>query len=259
MIATLSPKKKKKKIVTKKKASKSALPSKTAAQKQRAARIYDGLLKHYPDAHCELNYTNPLELLVAVILSAQSTDVGVNKAAPKLFERFKTAKDYAESTPAEIEQYIKTIGLFRNKAKAIHAAATKIEQEYGGKVPETMDELLTLHGVARKTANVVLGEAYNKAEGVVVDTHVARVSQRFGLTKHTEPAKIERDLMALFPRDTWPKLSHLLIWHGRYSCKARGGKCPTHPLCQEFCANARQLMREAAAPKKKKKKSARRQ
>lgn len=252
MVATL-PAKKKKTTTKKKPASKAGLPAKTAAQKERAARIYAALLRQYPDAHCELDYKTPLELLVAVILSAQSTDVGVNKATPKLFARFKNAADYASVTPVEIEEYIKTIGLFRNKAKSIHTAATRIVEHYEGKVPGTMEELLTLHGVARKTANVVLGEAFKKAEGVVVDTHVMRLSQRFALTKYDEPAKIERDLMALFPQENWPKLSHLLIWHGRYSCKARGGNCATDPVCIEFCANAKQLAKDAGATKKKSK------
>lgn len=254
MAATLTAKKK-----TARKSSKTGLPTKTAAQKERANRIYAALQKHYPDAHCELNYSNPLELLVAVILSAQSTDAGVNKATPELFKRFKTAKEYADATPAEIEKYIKTIGLFRNKAKSIHACTTRLVDEFDGKVPDTMEELITLHGVARKTANVVLGEAFHKAEGVVVDTHVSRLAQRFGLTKNTEPAKIERDLMALFPRENWPMLSHLLIWHGRYSCKARGGNCAEDPVCQEFCSNAKLLAKEKAKPtaKKNKKKTTR--
>lgn len=225
---------------TKKKRRKSsALPRKTAAQKARAKKVLDALYKHYPDAHCELDFRNPTELLVAVILSAQSTDAGVNKATPALFERYETPADYAASTPEEIETYIKSIGLYRNKAKAIHAAMTRIVDDFDGRVPDTMEDLLTLRGVARKTANVVLGEAYGKAEGVVVDTHVKRVAHRLGLTKHTDTGKIERDLMALFPRAHWPMLSHLLIWHGRRACRARGALCREHPLCQKFCSNAK--------------------
>jgi endonuclease-3 len=186
-----------------------------------------------------LKYRTPVELLVAVILSAQSTDAGVNKATPALFRKFQTPQDYANSSPQQIEAYIRTIGLFRNKAKAIHGAMTRIVQEYGGNVPQTMDELLTLRGVARKTANVVLGEAFGLAEGVVVDTHVNRVANRLGLTRQSDPVKIERDLMAMFPREHWTQLSHLLIWHGRYSCKARGALCAEHPLCVEFCSNAK--------------------
>ena len=225
---------------TKKKANGSAaLPRKTAAQKERAMRVLEALYRHYPDAHCELKYRTPVELLVAVILSAQSTDAGVNKATPALFRKFQTPQDYANSSPQQIEAYIRTIGLFRNKAKAIHGAMTRIVQEYGGNVPQTMDELLTLRGVARKTANVVLGEAFGLAEGVVVDTHVNRVANRLGLTRQSDPVKIERDLMAMFPREHWTQLSHLLIWHGRYSCKARGALCAEHPLCVEFCSNAK--------------------
>lgn len=216
----------------------SDLPKKTAAQRKRATAIYDDLMKEYPDAHCELNYSNPLELLVATILSAQATDVGVNKATPALFKRFPTAEAFAKASPEEIETYINSIGLFRNKAKAIHAAATKLVNDFHGEVPRTMDELLTLRGVARKTANVVLGNAYNLNEGVVVDTHVARLAKRFGLTRHTDVARIERDLMALFPRERWCQLSHLLIFHGRRVCKARGETCADHWLCKKYCLNA---------------------
>ncbi len=253
-----------KKTSTKKKqrtkqSSASTLPRKTSAQQQRAQHIFEALQRYYPDAHCELDYRTPDELLIAVILSAQSTDAGVNKATPALFRKFKTPKAFADSSPEEIETYIKTIGLFRNKAKAIHAAMTRIVEEYDGTVPDTMEELLTLRGVARKTANVVLGEAFGKAEGVVVDTHVSRVSQRFGLTKQTEPVKIERDLMAVFPREQWTLLSHLLIWHGRYSCKARGENCTEHPLCEEFCSNAKQNKTASAKPSTTAKKRASKQ
>jgi endonuclease-3 len=215
------------------------LPAKTRNEKARARRILDGLYQHYPDAHCELDHRTPIELLVATILSAQSTDVGVNKATPALFEAFRTAEDYANSSPTEIEGYIRTIGLFRNKAKAIHAAMTAIAERHGGEVPRTMDELLELRGVARKTANVVLGNAYGINVGVVVDTHVARVAHRFGLTEHSDVRKIERDLMALFPRPHWTMLSHLLIFHGRRVCKARGALCAEHPLCRRYCSNAK--------------------
>lgn len=215
------------------------LPVKTRSEKARAKRILDGLYAAYPDAHCELDYSNPHELLVATILSAQSTDVGVNKATPRLFATYPTPADYAAATPKKIEAHIKTIGLFRNKAKAIHAAMTTIVDEFGGAVPRTMDELLTLRGVARKTANVVLGNAFALNEGVVVDTHVTRVARRFGLTEHEDVKKIERDLMALFPRPHWTMLSHLLIFHGRRACSARGAKCREHPLCRRYCTNAK--------------------
>ena len=214
------------------------LPTKTRRQRERARRILDGLTRHYPEAHCELDYTNPHELLTATILSAQATDVGVNKATPALFAKFPTPAAYAKATPAAIEKHIKSIGLFRNKAKSIHTAMTTIVEEFGGEVPATMADLLTLRGVARKTANVVLGNAFDMNDGVVVDTHVIRLSQRFDLTEHLDAAKIERDLMALFPRPEWTQLSHMLIWHGRRVCKARGATCATHPLCRLYCSNA---------------------
>lgn len=211
-----------------------ALPRKTPAQKARAARLLAALKARYPDAHCELDHRSPHELLVATILSAQATDVGVNKATPALFKRFPTPAHYAAASAEEIEPYVKSLGFFRSKAKAVHQAMKRVHEAYGGRVPSTMEDLLTLRGVARKTANVVLSNAYGRNEGVVVDTHVQRLAQRFGLTTHTEPAKIELDLMALFPRDEWGLLSHLLIWHGRRVCKARGGLCASDAICREF-------------------------
>lgn len=163
-------------------------------------QIYRALSKRYPDAHCELDYTTPHELLVATILSAQTTDVAVNKATPALFQRFATPADYAAARPEDIEPFVRSLGFFRNKARSIHGAMTAVANDFGGRVPDTMDELLQLRGVARKTANVVLSNAYHINMGVVVDTHVMRLSQRFGLTRHTDPARIELDLMALFPR-----------------------------------------------------------
>lgn len=219
------------------------LPRKTRAQVARAREILDELYIHYPTAHCELNFSNPHELLIATILSAQCTDAAVNRATPALFKAFPQPADYARTTPDQIEPYIRSLGFFRMKSKAIHAAMTAIVSKFGGEVPRTMDELLELRGVARKTANVVLGNAFHKSEGVVVDTHVIRLARRLGLTRHTEPAKIERDLMALFPREHWTMLSHLLIWHGRRACKARGALCHDHPLCRRFCANARSRRR----------------
>jgi endonuclease III len=211
------------------------LPRVSNAEKKRAARLYEALLEHYPDAHCELNYTTPHELLIATILSAQTTDVGVNRATPGLFSRFPTPRDYASATPAEIEPYIRTLGFFRTKAKALHGAMAILVEKHGGKVPKTMEELLELPGVARKTANVVLGNAFNINEGVVVDTHVQRVGRRMGLFAAGATVQtIERRLMALFPRDRWCMLSHLLIWHGRRACKARGARCSEHPVCTKF-------------------------
>lgn len=215
------------------------LPSKSAAEKARARRILKDLYKHYRDAHCELDYSNAHELLIATILSAQATDVGVNKATPALFKAFPTPADYAKATSAKIEPYIKTIGLFRAKAKSVHAAMTAVVEKFDGQVPATMDELLTLRGVARKTANVVLGNAFGINMGVVVDTHVMRISQRFGLTNHRDAKKIELDLMTLFPRQHWTMLSHMMIFHGRRACKARGAMCREHPLCRKYCSNAR--------------------
>ncbi len=211
----------------------------TPAAKARARRILKALYKQYPDAHCELDYESPHELLIATILSAQATDVGVNKATPKLFAKFPRPADYAATTPRAIEPYVRSLGFFRMKARAIHESMKSIEQEFGGTVPATMGGLLTLRGVARKTANVVLGNAYGLNEGVVVDTHVMRLAQRFDLTSHTDPTKIERDLMALFPREEWTMLSHLLIWHGRRVCKARGADCARHAICRRYCSNSK--------------------
>lgn len=207
----------------------------TAAQRARAARLLEALRTHHPDAHCELNYTTPHELLIATILSAQATDVSVNKATPALFKRFPTPADYANATPAEIEPFIASIGLFRSKARAVHEAMTAIVREFGGEVPRTMEQLLTLRGVARKTANVVLGNAFGMNEGVVVDTHVERLSKRLGLAPaDAKVAEVERRLMALFPREAWCDLSHMLIFHGRRACKARMPACADHPICREF-------------------------
>lgn len=211
------------------------LPRVTAAAKARAARLYRALESAYPDAHCELDYSLPHELLVATILSAQTTDVAVNKVTPALFRRFPAPADYAASSPEEIEPFIRTIGLFRNKAKAVHQAMRTIVADFGGNVPASMSELLTLRGVARKTANVVLGNVFGINEGVVVDTHVERLSKRLGLApQEATVALVERHLMALFPRASWCQLSHLLIFHGRRACSARLAACCDHPICREF-------------------------
>jgi endonuclease-3 len=221
-----------------------ALPQVTASQKRRASQVADALAHAYPHAHCELNYSTPHELLVATILSAQATDAGVNKATPALFKKFPTPAAYAASSPAEIEPFIKTIGLFRNKAKAIHAAMKDVAEKHHGEVPRVMDDLLALRGVARKTANVVLGNAFNINLGFVVDTHIERVSKRFGLVDHDASVQMtERKLMALFPREKWCQLSHQFIFHGRYACKARGVTCADNAICTKFgtaceCRNA---------------------
>lgn len=211
------------------------LPRVSAAARRRARELADALAEHYPEAHCELDYRSPHELLVATILSAQATDVGVNTATPALFERFPTPADYAAATPEEIEPYIRSIGLYRNKAKAIHSAMREVAGRFGGEAPRTMEELLTLRGVARKTANVVLGNAYGINAGFVVDTHIARLAVRLCLVEEgTTVAMVERYLMALFPRERWCDLSHMLIWHGRRACKARGAACADHPICRRF-------------------------
>jgi len=203
-----------------------------------ASGIEAALLKRYPHATCALVYSSPFELLVATILSAQATDVSVNKATPALFNVFHSPKDFAAATPAEIEPHIAAIGLFRSKAKSLHEASKRIVEEYGGEVPDTMEDLTSLRGVARKTANVVLGNALGKNEGVAVDTHVARLANRFGLSEETTPAKIELDLMKLFEQEHWTMLSHLLIQHGREVCKKRGGTCSTDSICRRYCSNA---------------------
>jgi len=227
--------------------SKVALPRKTAAQRLRADALYAALAARYPDAHCELTFGSPHELLVATILSAQSTDVGVNKATPALFRRFLVPRDYASVEPVEIEPYVRSLGFFRSKSKAIYESMRRIEREYGGEVPQTMAELLTLRGVARKTANVVLSNAFATHVGVVVDTHVTRLSERFGLSRASDPVHVERDLMALFPHPCWGMLSHLLIWHGRRVCKARGGSCAADSICREFHAGRHAIRSTAAA------------
>src|SRR5579871_551536 len=191
----------------------------------RTKKITAALRAAYPTAHCELNFSNPLELLVATILSAQCTDKRVNIVTESLFKKYRSAEDFAEADLAELEQDIKTTGFFRNKAKGIKAAAQSIIEKHGGKVPRTMEELIELGGVGRKTANVVLGNAFNINLGVVVDTHVARLSYRLGLVNETDPVKIEQVLMKLAPRGEWTLFSHLLIWHGRRRCYARGPDC----------------------------------
>jgi endonuclease-3 len=195
------------------------------AKALRVKRIIAGLQKTYPDAHCELNYHNPLELLIATILSAQCTDKRVNLVTETLFKKYRTPADYAGATQEELEKAIKTTGFFRNKARNIKTCCQTIVEKHGGKVPQSMEELIELGGVGRKTANVVLGNAFEINEGVVVDTHVARLSQRLGLTQETDPIKIEQELMKLVPQAQWTMLSHWLIWHGRRRCYARSPDC----------------------------------
>ena len=215
------------------------LPERSEADRRRASNLLAALRRRHPDARCELEAGNPHELLVATILSAQATDVGVNKATPGLFRTFPTPRDFADATPADIEPHLRTLNFWRNKAKSVHGAMTIVSEEHDGTVPRDMDSLLALPGVARKTANVVLGNAFGINVGVVVDTHVGRLSRRFGLVdpEEEDPKKIERHLMALFPRPSWCLLSHLFIFHGRRVCKARGACCEDDRLCRRFCSN----------------------
>ncbi len=193
-------------------------------KKQRAEAVLNVLSKLYPDAQCSLDYTNPLELLIATQLAAQCTDARVNIVTKELFKKYKTCEDYAGADLSELEQDIKSTGFFRNKAKNIKSCCMKLLMDYDGKVPDTMEELLTLPGVGRKTANVVLSTIYGKP-GIIVDTHCSRLSRRIGLTKSENPDIIERDLMKLIPKDHWSQFSHYLVYHGREICNARKPKC----------------------------------
>jgi len=211
------------------------LPKKSKKQKELAKNILEELYEYYPNPVCELNHRNPFELLIATILSAQCTDVRVNKVTPALFEAYPTPETMAEAPIEELEELVRTTGFYRNKAKSLKEASTTIVEEFDGEVPDTMNDLLKLRGAARKTANVVLGNAFNKNVGVVVDTHVKRLSNRFGLTKEKKNTnKIEKDLMALFPQEHWTNLSHLMIHHGRNACKARLSEPPDHPICIKY-------------------------
>jgi endonuclease III len=192
---------------------------------RRVAAILAGLQAAYPNATCELNFSNAFQLLIATILSAQCTDVRVNMVTKELFQKYKTPQDFAYASSAELEKEIRPTGFFRNKTKSIMGASKGLLEKFGGEVPRTMEEILTLPGVARKTGNVVLGTAYGIASGVVVDTHVMRLSQRLDLTRNVEPKKIEQDLMKIIPQDKWIQFSHQLIWHGRRVCVARKPKC----------------------------------
>jgi len=202
----------------------------------RVAEILERLDKAYPDAHCALTHASAFQLLIATILSAQCTDERVNKTTPELFRQYPTPHDLAAVRQEVLEQVIRSTGFYRNKAKNIIGASQRIVKEFGGKVPRRMDELLTLPGVARKTANVVLGNAFGTAAGVVVDTHVQRISRRLSLTKQTTPEKIEKDLMKLLPQSRWTDFSHQIIFHGRRCCIARKPKCAECPL-EDLCSS----------------------
>jgi endonuclease III len=217
-------------------------PAKTAKRSAKAGpaeagRLYTLIRERHADAHCELEHKNAFELIVATVLSAQSTDVMVNKITPELFRRWPGPKQLAAADPSEVEQVLSKIGMFRQKTKNIVGLSMLLLERHGGQVPRTLDELVKLPGVGRKTANVVLGVAFGMPEGVVVDTHVQRISQRLGLTRHTEPVDIEQDLMKLFDQKLWDPLSHTLIFHGRRICTARKPACAACPA-QELCPSA---------------------
>ncbi len=210
------------------------------ARAERATALIAAFERVYPDAHCELDYTNPLELLVATILSAQCTDKRVNLVTKPLFQRCRTARDFAEIPSDELEKFVQSAGFFRAKAKSIRSCCANLVVKHGGEVPRTMDELTALAGVGRKTANVVLGNAFGINAGVVVDTHVQRLSLRLGLTKEGAPEKIEADLSKLVPQDKWTIFSHWLIWHGRRRCFARKPDCPACEV-RNLCPSAGKL------------------
>jgi endonuclease III len=202
-----------------------------------APEVVAGLKSEYPDARTELDWKNPLELLVATMLSAQTTDVQVNRVTQSLFAKYRTAEDYAHADPSELEEDVRPTGFYRNKARSLRNMADALVEEHGGEVPSTMQELVALPGVGRKTANVVLGNAFGVDEGIVVDTHVRRVSGRLGLTENKDPVKIEQDLMKVVPEEDWTVFSHLLILHGRRTCKARKPDCPNCVL-NDICPSA---------------------
>jgi endonuclease-3 len=208
------------------------------ARARRASEVFARLSREYPDAHCALDFSTPYQLLVATILSAQCTDTRVNMVTPALFRKYPTAASLAAAKPEELEAIIRSTGFFRSKAKNLIGMATTVTDKHHGTLPPDMDELVQLPGVGRKTANVLLGNAFGMNEGVVVDTHVSRVSQRLGLTTSTDPVKIEQDLMPLFPREQWAKLSHLLVWHGRAGCVARSPRCADCVL-NDICPSSR--------------------
>lgn len=213
-------------------------PKESLEEKRRRARtVLARLAKTYPDARCALNFSSPLELLVATVLSAQSTDARVNLVTPALFAKYRTAADYARAAPGELENDIRSTGFFNAKARSLRRAGAAIAAEHGGRVPETMEELVLLSGVGRKTANVILGNAFGKDEGFVVDTHVGRVTRRLGFTRETDPVKVEQDLNALVPKGRRTMAAHRIIFHGRQICVARRPRCevcPVNPLCPKI-------------------------
>ena len=222
----------------------------TAAQtRRRAHRILARLKAEYPDAHCALDHRTPYELLAATILSAQCTDVRVNMVTPALFAKYPTARDLAAARPEDVEDLIRSTGFFRNKTKSLIGMATAVAEHHGGEVPRDMDQLRVLPGVGRKTANVVLGNAFGQNDGVVVDTHVTRLSGLLELTRQKDPEKIERDLMVLIPREDWTRVSHLLIYHGRQVCIARRPQCQGCVLAK-LCPSVQRPPKPAAKTKR---------
>ncbi|MBX3745783.1 MAG: endonuclease III [Verrucomicrobiae bacterium] len=208
-----------------------------AARRSRTLALIERLRSTYPDAHCELDYSNPLELLVATILSAQCSDKQVNLVTAELFRRYRSAADYAAAPLPDLENALRRLGLFRNKARHIQAACQALVNHHDGRVPDSMDALVRLDGVGRKTANVVLGNAFHQASGIVVDTHVARLARRLSLSNASQPEAIEHDLSALVPRQHWILFSHWLIWHGRRRCAARRPDCPRCELA-DLCPSS---------------------
>lgn len=212
-----------------------------------AADTYKRLQQAHPDADCELEPREPFRLLVAIILSAQTTDIAVNKLLPSLFARYPDAAALAQAEPEQVQELLKSIGMFRQKARNIIAMAKQLMERHGGQVPTDMDKLVELAGVGRKTANVLLGTAFGIASGIAVDTHVQRVAQRLGWTQNKEPDKIEQDLMGLFPKDAWPMVTHVLIFHGRRICTARNPNCPGCPV-SDVCPSAFQAEQVGRKP-----------
>ena len=214
------------------------MPRETIQAKAARARQIISVLKNtYPDFRCELNFANPLQLLIATILSAQCTDKRVNMVTPNLFKKYRTAADFADARIEELEEFIKTTGFFHNKAKNIKGCCQGLVEKHGGEVPKTMDELHALPGVGRKTANVVLAEAFRISVGVIVDTHVTRLTNRFGIIKGSDAVKIETELMKLVPQEDWIAFSHCLVWHGRRRCDARKpdcGRCEIADVCPKL-------------------------
>ena len=214
-----------------------SLQESLSQQRTRTGELIARLKAAYPEARCSLNFSNPLELLVATVLSAQCTDARVNLVTKRLFKKYRTANDYAVASSEQLEEDIKSTGFYRNKAKALRACCAELTARYDGQVPADMAALVRLPGVGRKTANVILGNAYDMAEGIVVDTHVRRLAGRLGLTQHSDPDKIEQDLMRVVPREDWVAFAHLLILHGRRICSARAPQCPVCPL-KDRCPSA---------------------